>query len=765
MMKPNAAMTLPFALVGTGSLLGGVGIGLLISGANWFIGLLLLMLGLALTTVGAIMLRRAGAEMSTLSGALAAASDATLLPMSNPLPDASTFAPLGDDLTRIGHQMRHLVMQLQMQADQVRDVAVRIGEAATQQDHATTEQVSAVGQVAAAMVELDRIIASVTDLAHQVATAASQSLEATHSSEDVVGEVINSLISTGSRVNETVKAMVLLRERINQIGAASSLIAEVAHETHLLALNAAIEASAAGERGVRFAIVAEEIRSLASRTREGNEQVSKMVEELVDALQTAEEAAQAGLEQTSETSGMAITLNSTAIELTATARQTQQVAAAIDQAMNQQRIGATQVTSALASIADASRSMSGQSHAVASRVTELTAVADMLRHSALRFGRGRVIQGTMRLLIAGRETVSERGLAWQALVDSWNQAHPHNAVTIEFIPPSPDYMLNLHQAFAEGRAPDIAQVPGGIEINLSIDEGYLAPLDSVLSAAVRADFYPQLLTDSYEQRGTYWLPTEAQPLVMFYNKQLLRELDLEPPRTWEQLITLGERARPARWGLVLEAEPGNFRVQHWLPFVWQGGNNVTDANGNLQANHPAVRAALQLWRDLFVTHAVAPRKPTYPSYDIANLANGHCVMQYIGSWGINMMRESYPNFDYGIADLPLPAEGKPSTILLTWGLVVNAASANREVATEFVRWSLASEDEAGVARVRSLMVEGLPVRRSIVPLVTASDAIDPHWRYLLEQIYPHARIMPPLSRTFIDAADRMIEQAISAATG
>ena len=77
-----------------------------------------------------------------------------------------------------------------------------------------------------------------------------------------------------------------------------------------------------------------------------------------------------------------------------------------------------------------------------------------------------------------------------------------------------------------------------------------------------------------------------------------------------------------------------------------------------------------------------------------------------------------------------------------------------------VQWALAAEGRAGAARVRSLMVEGLPVRRSVVPLVEAEGRDDPDWRFMLEQIYPHARPAAEWTRATALAGDHLLAEVL-----
>ncbi|HMA35585.1 MAG TPA: extracellular solute-binding protein [Chloroflexia bacterium] len=743
----------------TGSILVGVGVALLLTGAQPLLGGLILLAGGGLAGAGGLGLWRASRALQHVMTMLQGAGDLTLLPTTADLPADSPLSPLAVLLARMGQAVRQLVRQLQLQADQVRNGALLIGHAVDQQNSEVAGQAAAISEVAAAMAQLEQIMAHVTATAHEVALAAQEVLAASTSSRSVVEAAVLSLDQTRERVGKTLAAMEILRARATQIGVISDLISEVADHTHILALNAAIEAAGAGESGRRFSVVAVEVRTLALRTREGGREVGELVQELEQATAATLDAAQAGLDQTTQTAQLTATLTGTSEQLAATAERTQRLAAAIDRAMSQQRTSAGEVARALTQISDSAAGMRSQTAAMAGEARELIDVARQLRGSALRFGVNEPRRGRLRLLIAGRETVSSRGLAWHSLVDAWNQAHPDAILALEFLPPSADYDLELERQFAAGQAPDLLQVISGTHFARL---GCLAPLDALLTPAVRQDFYPAVLAAGSYQGRIYSLPTEALPMLLLYNKRLFAELGLAVPRTWAELIDVGRRCRAAnRWGLILETTPGEFRAKQWLPFMWQGGAAVPDAQDEVHLEQPAVQAAIQLWRDLLVTHQIAPVKLPHPWYEIANLIEGHCAMQYIGSWGLIMARDSHPDFPFGVMDLPLPPGGQPATMLLGFGLAVNAHSPQRDLAGEFIRWALADEGPEGVRRVHSLMVEGPPVRRSVVAQVEQDGPVDPAWRVMLEQIYPHARFGPEWPAEVSTVIDSALGDAIA----
>lgn len=141
--------------------------------------------------------------------------------------------------------------------------------------------------VATAMNEMNVAVHEVAQNTDRAAQNATQANEKAKNGQAVVTESVRSMTSLAQEVEGAVQVIEHLVDDANDIGNIVKVISEIADQTNLLALNAAIEAARAGEQGRGFAVVADEVRSLASRTQESTQQINAMISKLQGSVNTA----------------------------------------------------------------------------------------------------------------------------------------------------------------------------------------------------------------------------------------------------------------------------------------------------------------------------------------------------------------------------------------------------------------------------------------------------------------------------------------------
>ncbi|WP_431417323.1 methyl-accepting chemotaxis protein [Aeromonas dhakensis] len=159
--------------------------------------------------------------------------------------------------------------------------------------------------------ETDQVVTAVTEMsstAQEVAASASNAATATidaaresDAARGVVGTAINSINRLVGEVHTASGVIEQLAQETAKIGSVVEVIRGIAEQTNLLALNAAIEAARAGEQGRGFAVVADEVRSLAGRTQQSTKEINEMLQRLQGGVKQAVDVMQASEDRSQET--------------------------------------------------------------------------------------------------------------------------------------------------------------------------------------------------------------------------------------------------------------------------------------------------------------------------------------------------------------------------------------------------------------------------------------------------------------------------------
>lgn len=178
------------------------------------------------------------------------------------------------------------------------DGATGLNVAVNQSESGVRHQFAETDQVAAAVNEMSASVQEVAQNAQNSSVAAAQGLQEVTGGKRVVDESMYAIQRLKQEIAQAATVIAEVKESSNSISGILDVIGGVAEQTNLLALNAAIEAARAGEAGRGFAVVADEVRSLASRTQTSTDEIRQMIERLQNNANKAVTVMEAGQQQT-----------------------------------------------------------------------------------------------------------------------------------------------------------------------------------------------------------------------------------------------------------------------------------------------------------------------------------------------------------------------------------------------------------------------------------------------------------------------------------
>jgi multiple sugar transport system substrate-binding protein len=339
--------------------------------------------------------------------------------------------------------------------------------------------------------------------------------------------------------------------------------------------------------------------------------------------------------------------------------------------------------------------------------------------------------------------------ALEQLVAKFEEEHPDIRLHAQYVPGGDALIQRLINSVRSGTAPDISW----------IHSDYLEPLVGANAVYPMAefldgpngltqedldDFYPALIQYASYRGTLYSIPMEATNLGMVYNRDIFREVGLDPdrpPQTWDEVLEYsrriyldrGGRGRPDRVGFLVPVSPatgpeGPWMVWQWMPFLWQAGGYLIDEEQTrvLFAEESGVRA-LGFWKQLYEEQNLRNFTTEYQSAFIS----GQGAMMLDGPWALPNYPRLLRGMDWAIAPLPAGPD-KRATVVGGEYLTIFRQSAHPEAAWAFLRFMARPDVQAFWSEKSGY----LPTRASVmqVPEYQAYLETNPALRVFVEQM-------------------------------
>jgi methyl-accepting chemotaxis protein len=202
---------------------------------------------------------------------------------------------LADSFNAFLAKLRGMVNDLKEINQAVGIQVVDVQTIAAETDDNTGRQYSEIDSVVTAMNEMSAAASEVATFASDAASNAKEASEGVTNTQATLSTAVDGVQALAGDMEEASEAIGQVARRSDDINRILEVIRGIAEQTNLLALNAAIEAARAGEQGRGFAVVADEVRTLASKTRESTDEISQMIEGLQSEVQQTVSVIQSGV--------------------------------------------------------------------------------------------------------------------------------------------------------------------------------------------------------------------------------------------------------------------------------------------------------------------------------------------------------------------------------------------------------------------------------------------------------------------------------------
>ncbi len=347
-------------------------------GALVTLSLLVGLIAVTALVLGWLIARSITQPLGALSHAIRRAEEHADLTVRAEITGRNEIAEVAQNFNGMLKRFLELTGNLQNIAGNIAEQSQTLQEITQNTRNSSARQQHETEQVATATTEMAESIQEVARNANSAAQSALQVDRDANQGNQLVTNTLQAISRLSEELEQTARLISDVESASNNIGGVLDVIRGIAEQTNLLALNAAIEAARAGEQGRGFAVVADEVRSLAQRTQESTQEINGMIEQLQRRTHDAVNAMHSGRRNAQSTEGEAGQAATSLQAISQAIDSINNLSAQIASATEQQTAVAHEINKNIVNISDAARSSNEAVERISQSTQTLTGIAGQL---------------------------------------------------------------------------------------------------------------------------------------------------------------------------------------------------------------------------------------------------------------------------------------------------------------------------------------------------------------------------------------------------